>query len=380
MEFFARWAFLPAILACGIGPLLMISCPAWAGWQDSLDVNQVLRRYTEAGQTTCSSEDTEYVCRTYLQQGLWSASRQLSSSASRPQRTLNRCTEAALVAGASAMRGFNFGKCGGSGQTLISAGDRPCVSPELKSVVSRSYSQVMTCFGLDFTDTFPFFAHESHFYPNAMSPLSHGSGGAGGPGQLTGIAIRDVNARLFDAPLFPSKKGDSVDFETYLQDRPGCSQVAEVKTHPMSPEFSKACDRISLTPSPVRNFVYSALIFLENRRAASRLISDWARSWKPKASAGTLRKMATELAWYMHNGGQGSVSAVFRNFALHHPRKTGLQQFNQGFRKALLEKYSPKSHRVEVANYVLGNGSGDSGIFPDTRRIEKRAGVRCSSF
>lgn len=132
----------------------------------------------------------------------------------------------------------------------------PCVTSQSHRLVHNSLSTVAQCMR-DFPSTpnssyaetlsemLGLFSVESGLQFSAVSPS-----GAKGIGQLTGIAIEDVNERYF---------GEKNNLKNYLESHEDgrCKNLAEVLTPPYS-SSENACEKMSLKDgNPAKNLLYS---------------------------------------------------------------------------------------------------------------------------
>lgn len=141
----------------------------------------------------------------------------------------------------------SFRQCGGNG-------NRPCLSNQYVNLIAGSFETALSCLQNDSSSNWNFqrndlrsimamFNIESGFHPTLFSPT-----GAGGLGQLTQSAIREVNiAELNGMRQTLSNKGGI------------CARLAqETLSRPMADSPAQRCERVSFSAgNPMKNIIYS---------------------------------------------------------------------------------------------------------------------------
>jgi len=252
-------------------------------------------------------------------------------------------------------RSPKYGKCEGGGLVTGSA-PRPCLNNELHLFTYMAYTEAMHCLKLDAKELFPLINHESHFYLNVRS-----STGAWGVGQLTGVAIDQVNKthELKEA-----------------REEKSCEPLRGLLNKPMN--ASQPCSRFNPPENPAKNFLYAGALYLMLKKQAHQLINSAPGIFKdfPKDKRD---RAAMELARMMYNGGMGGIAQVFSVYKKEmHGRKVSYADFRNQFPKYIRTYYggalTPVSHerRNEVAEYI-------DKIQNETMSLEDDMKVRCST-
>ncbi len=155
-----------------------------------------------------------------------------------------------------------FAKCKNSDSApIMKAGKRvlnptPCISKKFVNVTYNAYVDVMECLKLDPKELLPKIYNESGFFMNAF-----GSGMDGGIGQLTALAIEQVNS------IYP---GYIKEMNEAALRNPGgaCSRVMKYKSliAPVKSDSAFRCSLILPIQNPLRNLVYSAILTRYNTK------------------------------------------------------------------------------------------------------------------
>lgn len=139
------------------------------------------------------------------------------------------------------------------------ANPTPCVSKKFVNVTYNAYVDVLECLKLNPKELLPKIYNESGFFMNAF-----GSGMDGGVGQLTGLAIEQVNS------IYP---GYIKEMTQAALAAPGgaCARIMKYKSliAPAKAEPGFRCSLILPEQNPLRNLVYSAILTRYNTKYVS---------------------------------------------------------------------------------------------------------------
>ncbi len=226
---------------------------------------------------------------------------------------------------------------------------RPCLS---KSMVGSTASEIYLaskCFEQDIKRVLPLLRHESRFIPNVRSVT-----GAGGVGQLTGVAIKEINRNL----------------DRYIQrysSKPGCEYLKDV------PEMHTGfiCSRMHIPTNPRQNVVFSIIYqrLLRDNRSLNpkKSVDRWLSRRSSSISERDKVQVEEMLLRTSYNSGPGAVLTAFNTFAASPSyRNLPTDQFLDQF-----YSYLRRNVRSEAANY---NGK----VLKDLQVMEKNAGIKCS--
>jgi hypothetical protein len=210
-----------------------------------------------------------------------------------------------------------FVYCNGQNQK-VALESRSCVQPVLESLSANSLGIATDCLADYYGKNMPvsntnlkkqfqekmlrLLNFESGFHPNAMSPSS-----AGGVGQLTGVAIREINK---------SELGNIKNFIN-SQQKPSCKIISQAQLKPMSDAKSNFCDRVSAdNENPLKNLIYTIAYqklaqqevtkILRARPEALALIESWP---KEKQS-----EFIMNLSSWAHNAGPGGLGVTLLKY------------------------------------------------------------------
>lgn len=214
-------------------------------------------------------------------------------------------------------------------QEISNAEGLNCTTEPYHRLIHNSFSAVALCmkdflsskdsvvrYEDDLSDILGKMRIESSMHFNAVSGT-----GAKGSGQLTGIAIEDINQRLF---------GKKNSLKSYFQTHtnPQCQNLATLVEKPYQP-YSNMCEKINLSDgNPAKNLIYSF--------AYRKILEDYNRHnfknkyYKNKFSSDVLYEKFIKMAvtWSYNTGAGG-----FRLFA-----KTALDTMDKINNEADLER------------------------------------------
>ncbi len=160
-----------------------------------------------------------------------------------------------------------------------------------------------------------------------------------------------------------------------------------------NPIDTSACGRIKIPENPMRNFTYSVLNYLNNRKAAEELLTEWITDSGQTVTTQdpvTFQKMVQEITFYMYNGGTGGIKDIFELLTTENVFPMPLEGEN-GFKRTLSRylgncyggqpagldcnsntKPPTKTRKEEVSTYT-------DNIRKNLSAIEKNAGdIKCS--
>ena len=141
----------------------------------------------------------------------------------------------------------SFRQCGGNG-------NRPCLSNQYVNLIAGSFEAALNCLQNNSSSSWNFQRHdlrsivamfniESGFHPTLFSPT-----GAGGFGQLTQSAIREINLN------------ELTGMRNTLASKGGlCAQIAQdTLARPMADSPAQRCERVAFSAgNPMKNIMYS---------------------------------------------------------------------------------------------------------------------------
>lgn len=225
----------------------------------------------------------------------------------------------------------------------------PCLSQHLVGSVATEIYMASRCFEQDYKKVLPLLVHESRFYPTIRSVT-----GAGGIGQLTGVAIKEINRNL----------------DRYIENyskKPGCEYLRKI------PKMHEAyfCGRVFAPTNPRHNTVFSLIyqrMLRDNKKLNPSLVVDqWVNMRRTTLSKEQKIQVEEMLLRTSYNSGPGSILTAFKSYAASPAnRDLPFQAFMDGFSRYL------KIHvRAEAAHY---NGK----VIKDTNKMNELAGVKCS--
>ncbi|HND85866.1 MAG TPA: hypothetical protein PLU50_08675, partial [Pseudobdellovibrionaceae bacterium] len=232
---------------------------------------------------------------------------------------------------------LNFGYCGTQSGYPIRKNRAPCVTEDYVNLVYNAFQDVTDCMGIPQKLVLPKLLNESGFHINAMAPLraldAEGKiiktvltppfteeqkkgriiGGDAGVGQLTGSALRDINATINDWTVYinGSEKASCQRLKTYLGKIPSQENV--------HPEVENRCSLMSMPQNPVYSFILWGVLF-NNNQASIRY------AWKENNIAGLLEKngfsateeqmkrMRESLIILSYNAGPRLSLTLFKNW------------------------------------------------------------------
>lgn len=207
-----------------------------------------------------------------------------------------------------------YRQCGGDGDVRKSPTiHKPCVSENYVDATAKSFNAVARCLseymtgsddkGVGRVSSLSVFAMlnvESGFHVNAVSPT-----GAGGPGQFTQGAIRDVNRVLPAVKEFLSRSSDPV-----------CNQaLVKALEPPMNGAATQSCERINLSDNnPARNLIYTFAYQQLARKNVEKLVTGPAYDGiiSDELPANYKESLISALMTWSHNSGVGGMSVPLR--------------------------------------------------------------------
>lgn len=274
----------------------------------------------------------------------------------------SECVLASMLRAAPKGNGdYRYARCTADRKGLDrKAFQRPCLNEKYHFAAYSGFMNSMHCLGLAPVELFPLINHESRFQLNIESGT-----GALGVGQLTGIAIDEVNTRRTLEPLATLDQ---------------CARVKSALERPLASENS--CQRLLPPLNPARSFLYAGVTYQYGKARATDLVNRLLlferlpERWK--------KIVAIDLARWMYNGGLEGITTVLMAFAKEHPEGlSDYSQFRQGFQNYLAQNYgrsldsynpTPPKRRTEVAQYLNGIGN-------DLYAIEdSRPGLKCVDY
>lgn len=229
-----------------------------------------------------------------------------------PNQIKPQCVQNSLATTTRSARFYQY--CSSPEGEPNQAVPRPCASENYVQLVSRSFNLVSGCFKdylgenaeQKIEDIFALMTLESGLNVNARSPIirENGrivSGGAGGPGQLTQPAISDVNRTEHQKMI------------EYLENhsQQHCSGLLkETLSAPMSAQFSKSCERISLSAgNPIKNmaYVFAGQKKLQNYIGRTLLQDEDYNEILSELSEEQKNNLISKLSIWAHNTGLGGI-------------------------------------------------------------------------
>lgn len=216
----------------------------------------------------------------------------------------------------------SFRECSADGQSARAF--RPCITENYFKLINNSFDMVSSCMKdfmtpeadednkkLDVRAVYALINVESGFHVNAMSGR-----GAGGIGQFTEVAIREVNEKELKN-IRTSLEGSS---DAY------CANIAKEhlsSAEPMRPEKSNSCDRISISKgNPLTNMLYTFGYLKGIKKGLnSTLFENKRYKDKFKLSKDDLEKIKRALMVWAHNTGPAGtwtpakalLNTIYRN-------------------------------------------------------------------
>ncbi len=126
--------------------------------------------------------------------------------------------------------------------------EKSCTTPKMVSLTYNMYVDVTDCFNLNPKDLLPKISNESGFALNA-----YGGMGDGGIGQLTGIAIEEVN-KVYDTYMTQVLKAAA--------NKPSCARISKDKSLLTKASHSSAdrCSLMAAPENPLKNLIYMAIL------------------------------------------------------------------------------------------------------------------------
>lgn len=227
----------------------------------------------------------------------------------------------------------------------------PCASKELIGTLSAEILRASECLGRDYKKVLPIFMHESRFRPNVSSPS-----GAGGVGQLTGIAIKEVNRFIDDIKELSSK--------------PGCQYLNDIQE--MDSKYS--CARLIMPPNPRLNIIYGIYYqaYIEDadpRYSPKSVVSEWQAKRTKKLTQAEVDHITEVLLHVSYNGGKGAALPAFQT-VIKDPKVRNLSL------KDFLPKYFAKVKAKAGAEPAKYHNS----IVKDSELLEANAGADCTIY
>ena len=229
------------------------------------------------------------------------------------------------------------------------ASTRPCLSKSMVGSTAAEIFLASKCLDMDLKSILPLLHHESRFIPNVKSVT-----GAGGIGQLTGVAIKEINRNL---NRITSKYGK----------KPGCEYLKDI------PQMHSGfiCSRMHVPTNPRQNVVFSMIyqkLLRDNKSKSPRKsVNTWLKKRTSPLTKNHRDQIEEMLLRTSYNSGPGTVLAAFNSFAAS-PRNRNLPytQFMKSF-----SSYLRQNVRAEAANY-------NDKVLKDLLVMEKKAGIKCS--
>lgn len=229
---------------------------------------------------------------------------------------------------------------------------RPCPSRELVGTVAAEIMRAAHCLGRDYRKILPIFMHESRFRPNVQS-----YSGAGGVGQLTGIAIKDINRF-------------TKDIREIADEAPECAYLKDLQD--MGSTYS--CSRMIIPPSPRQNIIYGIFYqtYIEDgdSRYSPRSVVNSLQSKRTKKLTKAEQDHLTEVLLHVsYNGGKGAALPALQTIA----KDAKVRNLPL---KDLLKKY------FALVNNNVGEqpATYHNDILRDTKLMEETAGADCTIF
>ncbi len=231
---------------------------------------------------------------------------------------------------------------------------RPCPSKELVGTLSMEIYMAAKCLGRSYKKILPIFVHESRFMPNVLSPSY-----AGGVGQLTGIAIKDMN-RFLDK------------IKEFSKTRPECAYLNDIEEM----RDNRICSRIIIPPNPRRNIIYGVYyqMYIEDgdpRYSPHSVVEKWAaKRWADRRLSQDDKDEITEVLLHVsYNAGKGVALPAFQTL-----------------------RDDPKAAQLSIAAFkkkyfdLLDEMAGDepatyhNDIVRDSKNMEEDSGADCTMF
>lgn len=143
---------------------------------------------------------------------------------------------------------INYAVCAKASGMPRVPGGKPCVSEKLVAATYNSFIDVTECLNLNPKDLLPKIYNESGFFLN-----TYGSGKDAGIGQLTGVAIEEVNkyyTRYLD------------EMEMAAANKPACARVMAHKAMlaKVPHTVAQRCSLIGIPENPLKNIVYLSIL------------------------------------------------------------------------------------------------------------------------
>jgi hypothetical protein len=246
------------------------------------------------------------------------------------------CFESVMAQRPPATRNYRYGVCQSPTSSPVFQKDghpipAPCINPGLLKVVQTALAETSECMGVDQKEIFATFGWESHFQPNLASSRSTNSEGLA---QLNSIATYDVD--LMHRFAEDEGKPECKRFENIFKE----SQDRRVKKQKHIPE----CSLISGADGVFRNLLYGEATFRYFKRISNKWAAQLTTSSEDRA------RISTDLARQMYNGGESSLSQIFRFMALRLGKTPiNYSEFKTRFSQLVLEHYGRNSNGTAVA-------------------------------
>jgi hypothetical protein len=266
----------------------------------------------------------------------------------------------------------SFRQCSSKGN--ISRVTRPCINESYFKLAHNSFDLVSSCMkGMlspgaseaeqkeDVRMTYAMINKESGFHLNAASSGNSSRIGAGGIGQLTDSAIKDVNDKQLSK--MRALLSDSDD----RQCRQLSSEFLKGNT-PMKAESRNACGRVAIEDgNPIKNILYTYGFLKVNKDYLNTLIFKKHRSKFSSLSAKDLNKIQRAMTVWAHNTGIGGattplnalLNGVYRNKPVTNANQF-INEMGQFLRIAPNRSNNSKGRIAETTRY-----------FPDITKILK---------
>lgn len=219
---------------------------------------------------------------------------------------------------------------------------KACLSDNYVNMTSKSFNLAAECLG-DYVagssqgkaqaalSVFAFMAQESGMHVNARSNT-----GAGGPGQMTGGAIAEVNKDLRNIRRHLAKSNN-----------PNCSQVLTKALETPLTTRAEACDRLSVQKdNPIKSMAYAFAYQAFIRRSLSKVVFDediFGSVLSPELPREQRDRLMMELSAWSHNTGPTGMTGTYRRAG---PLIALLRHYAQN-------KYSVKTEE-DVSQFMAG--------------------------
>lgn len=307
----------------------------------------------------------------------------LNSLDSVPLSCINQSMDAFYLWAQSSRRKI-FGQCSGSNETAIPSAEPFCKTDAYLGSINNSFTNVMTCLGLNPRDVFAITAAESGFHVNAMSAIGQDYGIS----QISEIGAVEVNLQW-----------DRLKQEVLNSDSDSCKKIAPFveSFKKTSSNWGNSCQLISFPENPTKNFIYKGFLFaihkqyLNNHFKKTRVLQKIVRLLGRDMNPSEQNDFMTVLTLMAYNAGIqtvfDAVDAFFNEkLNLLNPSATDLEaqkvdlylaasnaRFSRDsqLEKILLQKHSNVVSRIQKMNSGLVNyfdvsifsGRGEVGDF-----------------